>query len=233
MCCINNSGRTRSANPIELPVRGGKIPVVGAALVAVVAGRMSSMKSSRHSGNSIDCPRAAPSMKRFIPAPQIARSLIADRAFSRSQGHSRRRCLASSGIRAASFLGRAAAARGDVLRPGRLDGAVGPPRSGGSARGDRRLSPLRRRHGRPLSPSARRSLAAAYGSLSAILRAQLSHLRTRSPLYDRQLSHFAVGDRQRANLPCLGAHRGDERRTRQSRSVTALDRGSSCPMQGH
>ena len=37
----------------------------------------------------------------------------------------------------------AAAADGDVLRSGRLDGAVGAARPGGSARGDRRLSPLR------------------------------------------------------------------------------------------
>ena len=39
---------------------------------------------------------------------------------------------------------------GDVLRPGRLDGAVVAARSRGPARGDRRLSPLRCRYGRPL-----------------------------------------------------------------------------------
>ena len=41
--------------------------------------------------------------------------------------------------------GRAPAAHGDVLRPGRLDRALGPARSRGPARGDRRLPPLRRR----------------------------------------------------------------------------------------
>ncbi len=44
---------------------------------------------------------------------------------------------------------RAAAADGDVLRPGRLDGAVGAARPGGSARGHRRLSPLRCQGDRP------------------------------------------------------------------------------------
>jgi hypothetical protein len=30
---------------------------------------ISSMKSSRHSGNSVDCPRSTPSTKRFIRSP--------------------------------------------------------------------------------------------------------------------------------------------------------------------
>jgi SAM domain (Sterile alpha motif) len=54
----------------------------------------------------------------------------------------RRSCRAPGTRSRAS--GRAAAADGAVLRSGRLDGAVGAARPGGSARGDRRLSPLRR-----------------------------------------------------------------------------------------
>jgi hypothetical protein len=36
-------------------------------------GLLSSMKSSRHSGNSVDCPRSAPSMNRFIDCPRKSR----------------------------------------------------------------------------------------------------------------------------------------------------------------
>src|SRR5438874_2180355 len=39
--------------------------------------------------------------------------------------------------------GRTPAGHGGVLRPGRLHGAVGTARPGGSARADRRLSPMR------------------------------------------------------------------------------------------
>src|SRR6476646_798839 len=36
-------------------------------------GFLSSMKSSRHSGNSVDCPRSAPETKRFINSPVESR----------------------------------------------------------------------------------------------------------------------------------------------------------------
>ena len=52
----------------------------------------------------------------------------------------------SSGGAGTGFRRRAAAADGDILRFGRLDGAIGAARSGGSARGDWRLSPVLR-HG--------------------------------------------------------------------------------------
>jgi hypothetical protein len=50
-------------------------------------------KISRHSGNSVDCPRSASATKRFIPAPRkscgnhIAR-ITSSAAFSHSQGQS-------------------------------------------------------------------------------------------------------------------------------------------------
>jgi hypothetical protein len=53
-------------------------------------GLLSSIHSSRHSGNKVDCPRSAPTKKRFIDPPQIATRIITSRTFSRSQGHSRR-----------------------------------------------------------------------------------------------------------------------------------------------
>ena len=48
---------------------------------------LSSTHSSSHSGNSVDCPRSAPSTKRFMNcSQQIAKRIIAERPFSRSQG---------------------------------------------------------------------------------------------------------------------------------------------------
>ena len=80
-------------------------------------------------------------------------------------------CRGDSGIPRCTGAGRgrAPAADGDVLRPGRLDRALGAARSRGSARGHRRLSPRRRRDRRrastALSPS---TWATACWSISAI-----------------------------------------------------------------
>jgi len=54
-------------------------------------GLLSSMKSSRHSGNSVHCPRSASSTKRLINSPAESReNHNSSTAFSHSQGHSRR-----------------------------------------------------------------------------------------------------------------------------------------------
>src|SRR6476620_914184 len=49
---------------------------------------LSSMKSSRHSGNSVDCPRSTSSTKRLINSPPESReNHNSGTAFSHSQGH--------------------------------------------------------------------------------------------------------------------------------------------------
>ena len=54
-------------------------------------GLLSSMKSSRHSGNSVHCPRSASSTKRLIDPPTESRgNHNSGTAFSHSQDHSRR-----------------------------------------------------------------------------------------------------------------------------------------------
>src|SRR6476620_8429346 len=51
-------------------------------------GLLSSMKSSRHSGNSVDCPRSTSSTKRLINSPPESReNHNSGTAFSHSQGH--------------------------------------------------------------------------------------------------------------------------------------------------
>src|SRR5579872_335812 len=53
-------------------------------------GLLSSMKSSRHSGNSVHCPRSASSTKRRINSPaESQENHNSGGAFSHSQGHSR------------------------------------------------------------------------------------------------------------------------------------------------
>jgi hypothetical protein len=56
---------------------------------------LSSMKSSRHSGNRVDCPRSAPATKRFINSPTDRGRIMAAAAFSRSLGHNRTRAAAA------------------------------------------------------------------------------------------------------------------------------------------
>ena len=54
-------------------------------------GLLSSMKSSRHSGNSVHCPRSASSTKRLINSPiESQENHNSGTAFSHNQGHSRR-----------------------------------------------------------------------------------------------------------------------------------------------
>src|SRR6516225_1260614 len=51
-------------------------------------GLLSSMKSSRHSGNSVHCPRSASSTKRPINSPaESQENHNSDAAFSHNQGH--------------------------------------------------------------------------------------------------------------------------------------------------
>src|SRR4029078_11158399 len=53
-------------------------------------GLLSSMKSSRHSGNSVQCPPSASSTKRLIDPPTESRgNHNSGTAFSHSQGHKR------------------------------------------------------------------------------------------------------------------------------------------------
>src|SRR3954471_18489416 len=57
-------------------------------------GLLSLIQSSRHSGNKVDCPRSAPTRKRFIRSSRKSRENLIPRikssdAFLRSQGHSR------------------------------------------------------------------------------------------------------------------------------------------------
>src|SRR4029453_13427415 len=54
-------------------------------------GLLSSMKSSRHSGNSVHCPRSASSTKRLIDSPVESRRYHnSGTAFSHSQGQKRK-----------------------------------------------------------------------------------------------------------------------------------------------
>src|ERR1700726_4960455 len=54
-------------------------------------GLLSSMKSSRHSGNSVHCPRSASSTKRLINSPIESReNHNSSTAFSHSQGQNRK-----------------------------------------------------------------------------------------------------------------------------------------------
>ena len=54
-------------------------------------GLLSSMKSSRHSGSSVRCPRSASSTKRLINSPAESReNHSSSTVFSHNQGHSRR-----------------------------------------------------------------------------------------------------------------------------------------------
>src|SRR6476660_7717153 len=54
-------------------------------------GLLSSMKSSRHSGNSVDCPRSTSSTKRLINSPPESReNHNSGTAFSHSQGQNRK-----------------------------------------------------------------------------------------------------------------------------------------------
>src|SRR6516162_10794158 len=49
---------------------------------------LSSMKSSRHSGNRVHCPRSVPSTKRLIDSPKESQqNHNSSTAFSHSQGH--------------------------------------------------------------------------------------------------------------------------------------------------
>src|ERR1700749_3499022 len=54
-------------------------------------GLLSSIKSSRHSGNSVHCPRSASSTKRLIHSPRAEswENHTSSTAFSHSQGHFR------------------------------------------------------------------------------------------------------------------------------------------------
>src|SRR3954469_25761708 len=57
-------------------------------------GLLSSIHSSRHSGNKVDCPRSAPTRKRFIRSSRNSRGNLTVRInlakpFLRSQGQSR------------------------------------------------------------------------------------------------------------------------------------------------
>src|SRR5258708_9371461 len=64
-------------------------------------GLLSSMKSSRHSGNSVHCPRSASSTKRLINSPIESReNHNSSTAFSHSQGHFRKsaRAVARSAL---------------------------------------------------------------------------------------------------------------------------------------
>src|SRR4051812_20040754 len=61
-------------------------------------GLLSSMKSSRHSGNSVHCPRSASSTKRLIDPPTESRgNHNSGTAFSHSQGHEHRWDQAADG----------------------------------------------------------------------------------------------------------------------------------------
>src|SRR5947207_10103199 len=70
-------------------------------------GLLSSMKSSRHSGNSVHCPRSACSTKRLIDSPIESReNHNSSSAFLHSQGQSRHldRAPATSGLRLSRHL---------------------------------------------------------------------------------------------------------------------------------
>ena len=94
--------------------------------------------------------------------------------------------------------GRAAPAHGHVLRPRRLDRALGAARPGGSARGHGRLSDIRRRDRHPLRRLRRRlhgRRRAGLFRLSAGARARCRARRARRPGAGRQGLSSATGPR--------------------------------------
>src|SRR6516165_2240843 len=83
-------------------------------------GLLSSMKSSRHSGNSVHCPRSASSTKRLINSPQNhGGNHNSGVAFSHSQGHFRTHAVQQSEVLFDHLVGTTGEGKrnGDAERP--------------------------------------------------------------------------------------------------------------------
>jgi hypothetical protein len=113
---------------------------------------LSAMKSSRHSGNSVDCPRSAPTTKRFMKFPRkIARRIIAAITFSRSQGHPRQSISVSvtDGLPSSADAPLQAGNWRGVSRPDSYSAANAPTDRPGSERSVTLCFPDSRRHRLP------------------------------------------------------------------------------------
>ena len=138
------------------------------------------------------------------------RRKLLEAIYSRSAPHGADGALRGTG----SCRCRAAAADGDVLRPGRFDGIVGAARSRRTSRGDRRLSPLHRGSGAPL----RRLRRQIHGRRRAGLFRLSAGPRRRCRARGARRPRGGRGDaRRRRRRSAGGAHRHRHRARRRRR----------------